>query len=129
MKKKQRPAARWLAAALAALLAACAPLGRQPTVESEVIEPQADGAATAIDKVDDPDYEARIVTDFTGGSARMPDEDRTAPVGGGLSPDETVRRSAALLRAAGAALGGEWTLWLYPEELAGPVGSAPMYFV
>ena len=103
--KTKRMAGRWkrtvtcLLAPL--LLAACAPLGRQPTVESEVIEPQADGAATAIDKVDDPDYEARIVTDFTGGSARMPDEDRTAPVGGGLSPDETVRRSAALLRAAG----------------------------
>ena len=71
------------AAALAlALLAGCGgTLGMQPTVESEVVAPTADGAAAAIAAAARPDYEAQIMTDFAGGSVRMPDDQRSRPTG------------------------------------------------
>ena len=118
------------AAALAlALLAGCGgTLGMQPTVESEVVAPTADGAAAAIAAAARPDYEARIMTDFAGSSARMPDDQRSRPpADGALTPDQAAETAAELLWAGGAGTRGEWTLRYYPDKLTETVGAAPIY--
>ena len=124
MKKKQRPAARWLAAALAALLAACAPLGRQPTVESEVIEPA--GAAELYGAAALPDCENRIAYTLLGESEPAAASDAW-PGESEMDWDAALRRAMTLCLYAGADTAGDWQLLYYPQALAERSGMRPFY--
>ena len=126
--KTKRMAGRWkrtvtcLLAPL--LLAACAPLGRQPTVESEVIDPA--GAAELYGAAALPDCENRIAYTLLGESEPAAASD--AWLGESeMDWDAALRRAMTLCLYAGADTAGDWQLLYYPQALTERSGMRPFY--
>ena len=126
--KTKRMAGRWkrtvtcLLAPL--LLAACAPLGRQPTVESEVIDPA--GAAELYGAAALPDCENRIAYTLLGESEPAAASDAW-PGESEMDWDAALRRAMTLCLYAGADTAGDWQLLYYPQALAERSGMRPFY--
>ena len=126
--KTKRMAGRWkrtvtcLLAPL--LLAACAPLGRQPTVESEVIDPA--GAAELYGAAALPDCENRIAYTLLGESEPAAASDAW-PGESEMDWDAALRRAMTLCLYAGADAAGDWQLLYYPQALAERSGMRPFY--
>ena len=126
--KTKRMAGRWkrtvtcLLAPL--LLAACAPLGRQPTVESEVIDPA--GAAELYGAAALPDCENRIAYTLLGESEPAAASDAW-PGESEMDWDAALRRAMTLRLYAGADTAGNWQLLYYPQALAERSGMRPFY--
>ena len=126
--KTKRMAGRWkrtvtcLLAPL--LLAACAPLGRQPTVESEVIDPA--GAAELYGAAALPDCENRIAYTLLGESEPAAASDAW-PGESEMDWDAALRRAMTLCLYAGADAAGNWQLLYYPQALTERSGMRPFY--
>ena len=126
--KTKRMAGRWkrTVTCLMALflLAACAPLGRQPTVESEVIDPA--GAAELYGAAALPDCENRIAYTLLGESEPAAASDAW-PGESEMDWDAALRRAMTLCLYAGADTAGDWQLLYYPQALAERSGMRPFY--
>ena len=126
--KTKRMAGRWkrtvtcLLAPL--LLAACAPLGRQPTVESEVIDPA--GAAELYGAATLPDSENRIAYTLLGESEPAAASDAW-PGASEMDWGAALRRAMTLCLYAGADTAGDWQLLYYPQALTERSGMRPFY--
>ena len=126
--KTKRMAGRWkrTVTCLMALflLAACAPLGRQPTVESEVIDPA--GAAELYGAAALPDCENRIAYTLLGESEPAAASDAW-PGESEMDWDAALRRAMTLCLYAGADTAGNWQLLYYPQALAERSDMRPFY--